>query len=91
VSGRAALWGQIDVERHLALIDDDLDKNDDAHQRMVGELRAALIEVRTEMKAGFVECENRDKGNRRLLVGLLVSIVASSVGIMFTVLIAGAA
>lgn len=90
MSGRAALWGQIDSERHLALIDDALDANDDAHQRMDGALRAEMVEIRTEMRLGFKECEARDKGNRRLLVGLLVSIVASSVGIMFTVLIAGA-
>ena len=89
MSGRAALWGQIEPERHLALIDDALDANDDAHQRMAGEVRASFIEVRLEMREGFKECEERDKAARRLLVGLLMSIVASSVGIMFTVLATG--
>lgn len=89
MSGRANLWAAIPDDKHLALIDDALDANDGAHQRMAGEVRASFIEVRAEMHAGFGRCEADSKAQRRLLVGLLISIVASSVGIMFTVLAAG--
>ena len=73
----------------MALVGAALDVNDLDHQRMAGEVRASFIEVRLEMREGFKECEDRDKASRKLLVTLLVSIVLSSVGIMFTVLAAG--
>jgi hypothetical protein len=37
------------------------------------------------MKVGFARCEEDSKSQRRLLVGLLVSIVASSVAMLLTV------
>jgi NifB/MoaA-like Fe-S oxidoreductase len=51
------------------------------------EVQAAQSELRKEMTAGFQRCEGDNESLRRLLMGLLLTIAASSVTIVATVLI----
>lgn len=51
------------------------------------EVQAAQAELRKEMTAGFKECSDDNDGLRRLLTGLLIAIVTTSITIVATVLI----
>lgn len=84
---RASLWQDIDQPRHFALIDDALDVNDAEH-RLIREASAA-IEARlvAKMEAGFARCEQDSDGLRKLLVGLLIAMVTTSITIVGTVLV----
>lgn len=87
-TARSVLWSGLEHDRHLALIDDALDTLEATDERTMSKLRDEIADVRVEVRAGFVECKADSKATRRLLTGLLVTIVGSSVAIMFTVLVA---
>ena len=50
--------------------------------------RAEIVSLRTEMHLGFEQCEQRDNQTRKLLTGLLVSIVTLCVTVTVGVLVA---
>ena len=56
--------------------------------QQVDAIHADFHELRQEMKAGFRECEDRDDRTRKLLTGLLVSIVTLCVTVTVGVLVA---
>lgn len=87
---RAEVWKGITPAKHLLLIDDALDRNDARIEQLRRSISADLTKVRADMVAGFDKCEQRDNTMRTLLISLLVSIVLASIGIVATVLVAGA-
>lgn len=70
-AGRQALYSEA---QRIARLEEDAD----GHDEQLAEIRALLTE-------GFAKCADDSKRNTKLLVGLLLSIVASSFMIVFTV------
>ena len=59
----------------------------DMKEQLIG-FRTEMVGLRAEMMTGFAECEGRDNQTRKLLTGLLVSIVTLCVTVTVGVLVA---
>lgn len=89
----------LDMAIRVRLIDDDLDRVESqaTHDKntlrtlidgVKYELTAEMTGMRKDMTEGFRECEARDDATRKLLTGLLISIVTLCVTVTAGVLVA---
>ena len=83
----------------VRLLEEDLDRTEErmAHDKNTlrqlvdgfrFEIQNEVAGIRTDMRDGFRECEERDDRTRKLLTGLLVSIVTLCVTVTVGVLVA---
>ena len=85
---RAERWQEASVPLHLRLIDADLDATAARFEKVATNVEALEGRLTAKMEAGFARCDEASRKNNKLLVGLLVSIVASCVVITYTILTA---